>query len=77
MTKKKQQPAPKTREEGADRILKLMEFLYCYEGKPEDMAGSMIDATYRMIDRVGNTDAHHMALQEALHAAYDRLKDVN
>lgn len=75
MAGKKKQLPPKTREEGTQRILKLTDYLYSFEGKPEVMALSMIDATYQMIDRVGDPEAHHTALQEALQAAYDRLKD--
>jgi hypothetical protein len=77
VTKKKKQAPPVTRDEGAERIAKLVQYLYDYRGDPAVMAAAMLDATMKTMDGVSDSDAYHGLLREALQAAYDRLQEFD
>lgn len=74
MSKKKKQAPPSTRAEGAERIGKLVQYLYDYKGNPADVSAALLDAAMRSIDGVSDPEAYHALLQETLQGAYDRLK---
>lgn len=74
MNKKKKQAPPVTRAEGAERIAKLVQYLYDYRGDPSVMAAAMLDATMKTMDGVSDSDAYHQLLNDTLQAAYDRLQ---
>ena len=55
--------------------MKLINHAYDYKGDPDAMAAALIDATYKMIDCIGDPVAHRKRIDEAFQAAYDRMKD--
>lgn len=70
---RKPPPPPSSREDGARRIGRYVRWLYGDGTPPATLAEPLIDAAFDEIAAIGDQDARHRLLREAMDRAYRGL----
>jgi hypothetical protein len=69
----KKAPPPRTRAEGALRIVRYLRYIYGDETPPADLAGPLLDAAFAKLTAIADEECRRALLREALDRAYRGL----